>query len=206
LEKLVNHLKSAFNKELPGEKAQFMMAPLKRGGHYEPALEANYMACAVMILICFDEQEQPYIPLTERMTYNGHHSGQVSLPGGKFDATDADLQHTAVRECFEEIGVSNLEVIGKLSRLFIPVSGYRVDPYVAFSRDKNVQLNLHVREVKNIIRLKITDLLDDSIVKEGLIEVSGTTINAPWFEVDGYKVWGATAMMLNELKMMLKAI
>ncbi|MCE3259344.1 MAG: putative nudix hydrolase YeaB [Bacteroidetes bacterium] len=193
---------------LPGESAQYLMAPVTRAKYEAKALdETKFKLSAVMIVLCRDDQGNLFIPLTERFAYDGVHSGQVSLPGGKYDPADLDLVTTALRECEEEVGITKVEVIGKLSRLYIPVSNFMVQPVVGFCPLENVQMIKHVREVKHIVKLKLDDLLDERIVKEGSIPLqSGAKLKAPYFEVEGLKVWGATAMMLSEFKAVLKTI
>ena len=159
-----------------------------------------------MILFCEDDAGKTFIPLTERMTYNGVHSGQVSLPGGKFEHGDADLASTALRECYEEIGVTEIDILGKLTPLFIPVSNFLVHPYIGVSKIKNPLMKNQEREVKTILRVNIHDLLNDNIIKQGSINVGEMKIKTPWFEVENLKVWGATAMILSELKEVMKTI
>lgn len=158
-----------------------------------------------MILFCEDAEGNLFIPLTERMTYNGAHSGQISLPGGKYEIGDNDLMNTAIRECYEEIGIKEIEVIGKLTPLFIPVSHFLVNPYVGICKIKNPVMTNQEREVKRLIKLSLEDLENDNIVKLGSMQIMDSmAIKTPWFEVEGLKVWGATAMILSELKELLK--
>lgn len=208
LEQLINRLKTALSETLPGIDAQYRMAPLNRQRMGIEELEAqNFRPSAVMILFCENEKNELYIPLTERMTYIGAHSGQVSLPGGKFETQDEDLMTTALRECYEEIGIKDVEVIGKLTPLHIPVSSFLVHPYVGICKIKDPVMVNQEREVKRVIKLEINDLIDDRIVKEGNMQVMGSlNIKTPWFEVEELKVWGATAMILSELKQVLKLI
>lgn len=199
-------------KTLPGQDVQFVMAPLKRVrtdlGSLRPE---DYRLSAVMILFCLDEHDNWFLPLTERYSYNGAHSGQVSLPGGKFEPIDVITENTAIRECFEEIGVKEeIEIVGKLTKLFIPVSGFMVEPFVGICRRKNPLFSANEREVKTIIRLRITDLLNHSIVRTGTIDLPGVEkemkIKTPYFAAGDYKIWGATAMILNELKTVIAPI
>lgn len=208
LEQLINRLKTSLSDPLPGADAQYLMAPLHRQRLELEKLNAeNYRPSAVMILFCEDSDGTLFIPLTERMTYNGVHSGQVSLPGGKFEASDVDLMQTALRECYEEIGVSEIDVLGKLTSLFIPVSSFLVHPFIGFCRIKNPIMINQEREVKALVKLPVTALLNDATVKQGEVKVmENMNIKTPWFEVEGLKVWGATAMILSELKVLLKTI
>jgi 8-oxo-dGTP pyrophosphatase MutT (NUDIX family) len=193
---------------LPGIASQYEMAPVSRPRfNIENLAEDKYRPSAVMILFCTDNNGKLFIPLIERMAYNGTHSAQVSFPGGKYEAEDENLENTAIRECFEEIGLKEeIEIIGKLTRLFIPVSSFLVEPYVGICNIKHPLFIPHEREVKSVIKLPLSQLLDDGIIEEGVVQASEYKIKTPYFLVEGNKVWGATAMMLNELKAVLKAI
>lgn len=208
LEQLINRLKKSLNGQLPGGQAQYLMAPRHRRRVEASSLkEDEFRPSAVMILFCENDKGEMFIPLTERMTYNGAHSGQISLPGGKYEAADGDLMHTALRECFEEIGVSEIDILGKLTPLFIPVSGFLVHPYVGVSRLKNPVMVNQEREVKRLLQLRLEDLMNDAIIKRGDIALmENMSIHAPWYELEGLRVWGATAMILSELKELLRTI
>ncbi len=201
----INKLKNELQNPLPGIQAQYEMAPVSRPRFdIENLSEGQYRPSAVMILFCLDNDGEYFIPLIERMAYNGTHSAQVSFPGGKYEAEDENLQNTAIRECFEEIGLKEeIEIIGKLTRLFIPVSGFLVEPYVGFCKIKDPIIIPQEREVKSVLKLSLSQLLDNSIIEEGVVQASEYKIKTPYFLVEGNKVWGATAMMLNELKAVL---
>lgn len=193
---------------LPGEEAQYRMAPLHRQRIEVETLQVEqYRPSAVMIVFCEDEDGELYIPLIERMSYNGAHSAQISLPGGKYDPKDLKHEQTALRECFEEIGISDIEVIGNLTKLFIPVSNFIVYPYLGVCRIKSPVMTIDKREVKTLLKLKVNDLMKEDTIEKGSIELfSNLVIKTPWFNVEGHKVWGATAMILSELKAILKPI
>ena len=205
MEQLLNKLKNELQKPLPGIAAQFDMAPVSRPKINIEDLNINdYKQSAVLILFCLDDQNNLFIPLIERYAYKGVHSAQISFPGGKFEEEDIHLQNTALRECFEEIGLQNeIEVIGKLTDLFIPVSSFLVAPYIGFCKINNPSFFLHEREVKSILKLPLEVLMDDSIIINGLVEADDYKIKTPYFLVEGHKVWGATAMILSVLKSIL---
>jgi 8-oxo-dGTP pyrophosphatase MutT (NUDIX family) len=200
---LVTKLGTEIQKGLPGESAQFLMVPGNRP-FPDPYKQSDYRSSAVCIVLCEDPGGNIFIPLILRRTYDGHHSGQVGFPGGKFDESDGDLERTALRECEEEIGLKDLKVIGKLSPLHIPVSLFHVHPFLTYCQTVDPVLVSHEREVEAIVRLPLSLLSDDKIVGRGKVQVREREIDAPWFEVNGHRVWGATAMMLSELKEMLK--
>lgn len=205
---LINKLRETLKGDLPGETAQYLMAPEMRGKAKDYGDANLFKPSAVLILLCEDETNELYFPLTQRFAYDGIHSGQVSLPGGKADPSDKDLRATALRECEEEIGVKeNIEVLGNLSTLYIPVSNFIVQPVVAYCNAPKVLMIPDVREVKHIAKFYLKDLLNESIVKQDDINLyGGGKIKAPYFETEGLKVWGATAMILSELKVILKTI
>jgi len=205
---LINKLKLRLQQPLPGQDAQYLMAPVDRERFDPEVLKVkNYRPSAVMIVFCEDAQGDLFIPLIERMAYNGVHSAQIALPGGKFEDTDVNLEQTAIRECFEEIGLKDIEVIGQLTQLYIPVSGFLVQPFVGICPVADPAMINQQREVKAIVKLKLGTLMSNDSIKKGIIETAQKMqINTSYFEVETYKVWGATAMMLSELKEVLRSI
>ncbi len=201
----IDNLKTNLQKPLPGEEVQFEMAHVKREkladllGDYK-----NYRPSAVLILLYPNEQQQTSVLLIERMTYDGHHSGQIALPGGKAELADIDLEATALREFFEETGAdATPTVIGKLTPVYIPVSKFMVQPFVAYVEQKP-NFTASAYEVNELIEMEIDHLLNPDIIKETTIEPTpGLKLKTPYFDVQGKVLWGATAMMLNELKWVL---
>lgn len=158
---------------------------------------------AVLLLICKNENGL-FIPLTERHVYKGAHSGQISLPGGKYEEIDESMEAAALRECNEEIGISSdIEILGALTPIYIPVSKFLVHPIVGFlNRETNYTINSN--EVKQLIELPLKELLKPELVKETVVEpMAGLKLKTPYFDVQGKIVWGATAMILNEFKHLL---
>jgi 8-oxo-dGTP pyrophosphatase MutT (NUDIX family) len=184
------------------------MAPVGRKVRELEALRAEKLKLsAVMVVFCLDEQGKLFIPLTQRRVYQGAHSGQISLPGGKYEESDTSLEHTALRECREEIGLEGINLLGKLTELIIPVSNFRVQPFAGYYPHINPPIIQQEREVESLVKLMVHELLDDSIVTVGSVELPDRSkIKAPYFEVGGHKVWGATAMILSELKEVLRVI
>jgi 8-oxo-dGTP pyrophosphatase MutT (NUDIX family) len=193
-----------FEKELPGEAAH---APYKR---YRQQFEKSYAKkqrrpAAVAIHLYLKNAAWHFI-LIERSTYNGQHSGQMAFPGGKPDPTDPNLEHTARRESLEEIGITinQGQHIGTLSNVWIPVSGFEVSPYV-FLHDEAPLLQPDPREVQHIEEVALQDLLSDSSLTLKDIEIPGGKVLEahPCFLLNNKIVWGATALMLNEVRMLL---
>ncbi len=203
----IENLKTNLQKPLPGVEAQFEMAHVRREKVLANSYESqNYRPSAVLILLYPNEQNQISVLLIERMTYNGHHSGQIALPGGKAELADVDLQATALREFFEETGADTTPtVIGKLTPVYIPVSKFMVQPFVSFVEQKP-NFSASAYEVNELIEWEINHLLNPEIIKETTIEPTpGYKIKTPYFDVQGKVLWGATAMMLNELKKIISS-
>jgi 8-oxo-dGTP pyrophosphatase MutT (NUDIX family) len=201
----IDNLKTNLQKPLPGVDAQFEMAHVKREKEVANSYESqNYRPSAVLILLFPNEQNQISVLLIERMIYNGHHSGQIAFPGGKAEPTDTDLQATAMREFFEETGAdATPTVIGQLTPVYIPVSKFMVQPFVSYV-EKKPNFSASAYEVNALIEWEIDHLLNPDIVKETTIEPTpGYKLKTPYFDVKGKVLWGATAMMLNELKWVL---
>lgn len=162
---------------------------------------------AVLVLIAPDAAGAARVVLIERTSYDGHHSGEVSFPGGAAEPGDADLVATALREASEEIGLGpdgiGLRVIGRLEPFWIPVSNFRVNPIVAIA-DRLQPWTPDAREVKRVIEAPISAFLPDApiqtlerTVREWRIRYGAYAI--PEIADDGPAVWGATARILGQL-------
>lgn len=193
---------------LPGKEAQFRMAHLERQlnlSRYKTP--ANARQSSVLILL-YEEKGRIKIPLILRSDDLGIHSGQVSLPGGKLEKEDINLEATALRETEEEIGVKSnaVEILGKLTELYIPPSNFLVHPHVGVLTS-DVNFIPDPKEVAKILKLDLEFLMDEEKVKEKEIRLqSGQSIRTPYYNIDGEIVWGATAMILSELKSLLYEI
>jgi hypothetical protein len=150
-----------------------------------------------MILIHESDGELKF-PLIQRPDYEGVHSGQIALPGGRYETIDQTLTNTALRETKEEIGVDSIEVIGSLSQFYVAASNYDILPVVGFTKRKPVFIP-DPTEVKEVITPTISQLLSRNNVKEKeLVVRGGVKLWSPYFELEQRVVWGATAMMLSE--------
>jgi hypothetical protein len=141
------------------------------------------------------------VALTLRSGNLAHHGGQVSLPGGAVDAGET-VEEAALREAREEIGVdpAGVAIIGSLTPLHIPVSGFTVNPVIGISRSRPT-LEPSDGEVARIIEAPISQLLDPSVLRCRPME--GMEGQVPYFDVHGQTVWGATAMVLAEFLWLL---
>ena len=187
--------------QIPGWPAQREMSPPDRQklvdeGRFNPT---KPRIAAVLILIYEDEDELKF-PVILRNTYPGVHSNQIGFPGGKIEKTDKDLKETAKRESLEEINADSdkIEILGELSQLFIPPSNFLVHPFVGIFKGKP-EFKPCDLEVQEIIHIPLDDFLLNSNKTELVLQHKGKPYHVPAFELEnGMKIWGATAMMLNE--------
>jgi len=197
-------LKDIFSKPLPGERAQKLMSPSSRfTGNAEPNPELAKESSVFILL--FEENGEWFIPLIKRPVYNGAHSGQISLPGGKRDEEDRDILQTAFRETEEEIGIAPglITHVGTLTRLFIPNSNFIVTPQVGLI-NSTPTFKREPEEVEEIIKLPFTSLFDKAMIKTFERNINNHTINAPYYCCGEHVIWGATAMILSEFAEVIK--
>ena len=207
IDPFLSYIKERISDGLPGVPAHFEMAHKLRT--YTPGTPSSAMKSAVCILLFPNEQGSFSFTLMERTSTNKHdkHKGQISLPGGKKDDSDSSLAQTALRELNEEVGVliEDVELIGQLSELYIPVSNFAVFPFIG-TTNKKPSYKPQESEVKDIFEVDIKTLLDPDNIKYKDIKISEhiTLKMVPYFELEGRVVWGATAMILSELKEIIK--
>jgi 8-oxo-dGTP pyrophosphatase MutT (NUDIX family) len=193
--------------EIPGELAHIDMIPY-RPLTSELLLEvSDYRESSVAILL-YKELNNWQSVVIERPTYNGAHSGQIAFPGGKRDHSDSNLVETALREMHEEIGFFDptIQYIGQLSKVFIPVSKFLVYPHV-FITHKSPTFIPDNYEVHEIIPFEIDSILNEhAIIKTKVNAGNGMKLNdVPAFTIKNKIVWGATCLIMNELKMCLES-
>jgi 8-oxo-dGTP pyrophosphatase MutT (NUDIX family) len=208
LQQIISKIKQIQPDNLPGFAAQAKMSPPLRGKYSLNDLEKlNAKESAVLILL-YEKNEEAYIVFTQRHDYDGAHSGQISLPGGKKDLTDTDLSFTSLRETHEEIGVllETSAIISHLSWLYVPPSNFVIYPFIAFS-ETSLSFTPEEKEVKEIIEIPVAQLVNKENQKSYLYENKKFKVSAesPSFQVDGKIIWGATAMILSELLTILEA-
>ncbi|MDP4281030.1 MAG: CoA pyrophosphatase [Bacteroidota bacterium] len=200
-EKLIKELRLELGKPLPGISFQMIMSSLHRIREMMNLPDPlNPVPSSVLILLYPDQGSIRFV-LILRPEYNGVHSGQISLPGGRFESDDDGFKATALRESKEEVGVdpSKVIVIGKLTELYIPPSNYIVHPFVGFTNEKPV-FKKDPKEVEKILEINLNDLLDDKNKKKRNISVRGLHFFTPCYEIEGNIIWGATAMILSEFR------
>lgn len=198
------HLQQRLQQPLPGEAAHARMASAAR---YRLGIKPNDRTRHSAVLICFyPHQNSVYLPLILRPQYDGVHAGQMAFPGGRMERFDENLTRTALREAQEEVGirVSDVKVLGTLTELFIPPSNFYVQPVVGILPYRP-DFYPDPREVEAVVEVNLTTLFDETIVGDSQIEVRGVLVDAPFYQIQGHRVWGATAMMISELLMVLSA-
>jgi 8-oxo-dGTP pyrophosphatase MutT (NUDIX family) len=200
-----DHLKAllhqAFTKELPGKEAHVNMAPQPLDLRRFTSIFAEPPKKSGVLLLFYPDEGAVYFPLIKRPQYPGVHSGQVGFPGGKMEPSDPDILFTALREAEEEIGIDagKVEVLGRLSDLYIPTSNFLVTPVVGFIQEKPSFVP-EQREVARIITTEVISLFHPEVRKQTQLAVGGGMyLDTPYFAVEEEVVWGATAMILSEL-------
>jgi 8-oxo-dGTP pyrophosphatase MutT (NUDIX family) len=199
---LINRLVKVLNEPLPGRFGQEQMAPIPlEMERFDQQRIKNARKGAVLLLFCpTEDNKTTMVPFIKRATYEGIHSGQIALPGGKMDPEDQDLRATALRETEEEIGVERkeIQILGTLSDIYIPPSNFSVRPYIGYCSIPPV-FTINQREVEQLITCSFGDLADKAMVKRKTMRLSGgLPIEAPYYEINQEVVWGATAMILSE--------
>jgi 8-oxo-dGTP pyrophosphatase MutT (NUDIX family) len=144
-----------------------------------------------------------HIVLTVRADTLGRHSGQVSLPGGVIEPGET-FEQAALREAHEEVGLSpdGVRVLGALTALDIPVSGFRLQPIVAVT-EAHPHLAASDGEVARILEIDLDDLMNPVHFVSTTRERDGIALKVPAFHVAGHEIWGATAMVLAEFLVLL---
>lgn len=202
----IGWLRERLNAPLPGFAAQERM--MGRVIAAPPQVPENARLSAVMCLI-YPTENNWHMLLMRRMEDGRAHSGQVSFPGGRYEPEDESLLFTALRETEEEVGIAStqINVLGSLSPLYIPVSNFHVFPFVGYAPSRPV-VSLSAFEVSYIIETPLGWLIDDrNKITTNVTSpaVPGLIRNVKAYQLaDGGIVWGATAMMLSELEVLLR--
>lgn len=206
MQDLASRLRAALDWPLPGLDAQLRLAPSPRVG-WDPHTTPAGLRDAAGLVLLYPIDEEPHVLLTVRGGSLRHHSGQVSLPGGAVDAGES-IEAAAVREAEEEVGVdaTSVAIVGRLTPLHIPVSGYLLHPVVGAVSDRPVFFPA-AWEVAKILEVPLARLADPAIVRREprVFQRNGqaTPVDVPYFDIEGEKIWGATAMVLSELLALL---
>lgn len=202
----IEKLKHLLEGPLPGEPAHELMSPsVRHTGTRMP--DSSRARLSSVLILFFPKEGQWFMPFIQRPVYDGVHSGQISFPGGKCEESDLDYCATALRETHEEIGIdpANIEVLGELTPLYIPNSNFYVYPQVGWMKHEPVFIP-DPTEVDEVIEVPVDVLLKVENVRRFSKEINGISLTAPYFDADGRRIWGATAMMLSEMLELLRRL
>lgn len=209
MESFVKQLKERLRAPLPGPEAQAAMSPLKQQDErFMQGRDRPKVRLGSVLVLLYPVGNRFYLPFMQRPVYNGHHSGQISFPGGKVEQDDPDRIYTALREAHEEIGVDprEVEVLGTLSELYIPPSNYSVIPVVGWA-SRRPSFVADPVEVADIIEVPLDELLDEmNIRKTKRMLANGLRLETPYYYLGEREIWGATAMMLSEFVTIIREL
>ncbi len=195
---------------LPGEAIQHKMAPIERLSELKKNAIQKQTArkAGVMALFYPSQSLDTHLILILRKTYKGVHSAQVGFPGGKIEPEDQSLLETALRETEEEVGVNakSISVLKQLTEIYIPPSDFFVQPFLGVTYQTPIFIPQE-EEVEALIEVPLTHFMDDKILTTSTLSTSyATNIQVPAFMLNDHVVWGATAMMLSEVRELLKQV
>lgn len=202
----LSHISNLKDVPLGGLESQFKMAPaLRKNVDLNTIIKEDAKNAAVLALFYPDASNETHLLLTLRASYNGTHSAQISFPGGKIEKNDKNLEYTALRETFEETGVpiEHISVYKEFTKTYIPPSNFWVTPFIG-TIDYQPIFTAN-EEVEQFIEVKLRDLLNEKAIVQKIMSTSYMKhIEVPCFNLNNHIVWGATAMILSEIKDHLK--
>lgn len=203
-EGLIERLSLNLNLPLPGMMAHKKMAASTRFAL--PVGPNDFTRKSAVLILFYPEAHEIKIPFILRPPYDGTHGGQVAFPGGRIEKTDENLTRTALREAQEEIGIrtTDVQIIGHLSELYIPPSNFLVQPVIGYMSSKPV-FYPDPREVETVFEVSFEELINPDNISDHQLDIKGIKVNAPTYTFQNQKIWGATAMMIAELLMVIQS-
>ena len=194
--------------QLDGRVAHSLLAPPNRMEQLR-SIQITKMKpkkASVMLLFYPNAVGEVSFVLTRRKKYNGAHSEQISFPGGKPESSDDDLWETALRETHEEIGIASAQVkyLRSLTQLYVPPSNFLIVPYLGYLENPCF-FSPDPYEVDDVLEISLESLINNKPIVIKLPSSSLTSIEVPAYVFDQNVVWGATAMILSEFKMLFTA-
>ena len=200
----LTYLKETLRGELSGEEAhQKMLPPGRRLKTHNG--ELSLVKPSSVLLLLFPEGDQIYICLIKRPSTMTHHPGQISFPGGKIEKEDLSAEMTALREAQEEVGInpSIIQIIGKLSELYVEVSKFLIHPFLAWA-DQKPDFLVNASEVEELILFPLTDFIANETILETELDTLSGLLRVKYYPFKSEIIWGATAMILSELIEIMK--
>jgi 8-oxo-dGTP pyrophosphatase MutT (NUDIX family) len=199
----IEDIRAALQQPLPGLAAQIKLAPEYRLSSLRHDPPATARPAGVLILL-YAHAGEWHLPLMRRVEDGLIHSGQISLPGGSQEPGES-IRQTALREACEEIGAActEVDVLGHLTTIYIQPSNFLVTPTVG-QVEHRPEFECDPREVAELIEVPLSTLFDPNVVKREPWTLRGAQVEVPFFQIGTHKVWGATAMILSEFKMILE--
>jgi 8-oxo-dGTP pyrophosphatase MutT (NUDIX family) len=205
MERFPDLLKNEILNGLPGTAVQWQMASSDRQARNFPRIPGPDVRAASVLILLYPSRGSVYTVFMQRPDYDGVHSGQISFPGGKQEPSDKNAVATAIREAQEETGIDpeELTILGILTPLFIPVSNTLVTPAVAWI-DHKPAFSHQVEEVVFLFDADLRRFYNPSIIKTRPVNIGPETIDVKYYDYEGNMIWGATAMILHELLVVLR--
>lgn len=199
----IEQLRNRLTAPLPGRAAQYRMASMRRVEElsFSPVPPDDAKVACVLNLLHWEQGSWHTLLIQRSQNPRDRHSGQVSFPGGRYEPNDGELVNVALREAWEEVGVEpmQVEVLGRLTELYIPVSNFVVHPFIGVLKGSATFLP-QPGEVEQILTPPVDVFTRAENLKTTDLTLSGgvTLKNVPYFDLDGRMVWGATAMIMSE--------
>ena len=202
INRLVKLLEERLKEPLPGTSAHLITKVQSKIEFNFPEPSKDAKKASVLILL-FPDSNNIHFFLTQRTLSVEHHKGQISLPGGTCEKNEKTI-NTALRETEEEIGVdkNEVEIIGELTPFFTPTSGFIVHPFIGWC-NRRPKTNKQTDEVHALFSASLSQLLNDQILELENWNLRGYETKVPFYNFDGHKVWGVTAAILSEFKLIL---
>lgn len=197
-----NEIRKKLSEPLPGLVSHLKLAPIERIPELKNYnyVKPNAKKSAVMILL-FEEENRQKAILIRRSMYVGIHADQVAFPGGRYEEFDLNLEATALREVNEEIGIepSSIELLGRLSDIFVSKSNFIISTFVGFLKNKPVYKK-DEREVADIYELDLESFFDENIIfeKNFVVPSAQDSVQAMYYKIGDVDIWGASAMIMSE--------
>jgi 8-oxo-dGTP pyrophosphatase MutT (NUDIX family) len=204
-EQIIDSIQLRLQQPLPGKEAQVRMAPSLR--NYTNIIQNNPPIQSAVLLLLYPRDRELLIAYFKRPEYDGHHSGQIAFPGGKWEEKDNTLQETALRETQEEFGLNpeRIKILGKLSPLFIPISNMEVTPFVGYI-NHSPTFTPQPEEVSYIIEIPLKCIIDNTKKTCKVKHRNNIEIETPMYIFENEEIWGATAMITSEFEEIIKGI